>query len=128
MKPLPGFLQLEHQCIRFWQEVNNTVTTRIPDTTDLISDEALEGLSMGGLQALQLRVVQHLQTRVTAPTAYHPFARHDLDSGADWGTKWQTEQNHSTNDMDTDTSLQDHHPAPQQDYFITLHILVDTIV
>ena len=104
------------------------MTTRIPDTTDLISDEALEGLSMGRLQALQLRVVQHLQTRVTDPTAYHAFARHDLDSGADWGTKWQTEQPPRATDMDTDNSPQDHHPVPPQDYFNTLPGLVDNIV
>ena len=115
------------------------MVTTIPDTTDLLSDEILDGLSMGTLQALQLRLVQRVQAKITAPTAYEEFARHDPDNPTDWGTNWHTEQSDSapeTADQSEAQEFQDEpehkpqqpFPSPPHNYFETLPGIVDTMV
>jgi len=64
------------------------MVTTIPNTEELIPDEVLNELSLGTLQALQLRLAQRQHEKILEPTAYENFARHSLDTGIDWGTQW----------------------------------------
>lgn len=102
------------------------MVTTVPDTTELISDEVLDGLSLGALQALQLRLAKRQYDKLTDPTAYHEFARHSFATANDWGTTWSTPATEQTVG-----SVGKHAgpiPAPPEEYYNTLPGMVDNLV
>ncbi|GAA4472951.1 hypothetical protein GCM10023190_04220 [Enteractinococcus fodinae] len=102
------------------------MVTTIPDTTELISDEVLDGLSLGSLQALQLRVARRQYDKLTDPTAYHEFARHRFATARDWDTMWSAPAAEQTVG-----SVGKHAgPTPEapEDYYNTLPGMVDNLV
>lgn len=123
----------------------NTMVTTIPSTEHLISDEVLDGLSVGALQTLQLRVVQRQHDKLTDTRTYHEFSRHSLDTGVDWGTRWSAASPDSDDPAESETtgsdspSAADHAsgsrgkyagptPVAPEDFFNTLPGMVDNLV
>lgn len=102
------------------------MVTTIPDTTELISDEVLGGLSMGALQALQLRVAKRQYDKLTDPMAYHEFTRHSLAAPSDWSTTWGT----PAADEAVGSVGKHAGPTPEtpEDYYNTLPGMVDNLV
>lgn len=103
------------------------MVTTIPNTQDLIADEVLAGLSVGQLQALQLRVVETQQAKLVEPGAYGAFARHSLATGADWNTTWAAE----TPDPADKVSAGRHAgptPVAPEAFYDTLPGVVDNLV
>ena len=110
------------------------MVTTIPNTQDVVSDEVLDNLSMGALQAIQLRIIQRQHEKIQDSNAYHDFARHGLDTGADWGTRWAAERP-ATAEHPGETLAYgsfDRHsgptPVPPEDYYNTLPGMVDNLV
>lgn len=103
------------------------MVTTSPNTQDLIADEVLAGLSVGQLQALQLRVVETQQAKLVEPGAYGAFARHSLATGADWNTTWAAE----TPDPADKVSAGRHAgptPVAPEAFYDTLPGVVDNLV
>ena len=80
------------------------MVTKMPDTQELLSEEQLDELSMGQIQALQLRLAQTQQARLADPYAYEQFARHTLATGADWNTTWAAEASVQQDVVDQESS------------------------
>lgn len=106
------------------------MVTLIPDTQGVIPNAQLAALSIGELQALELRIIQEQQSRISAPDAYETFARHTLSSGADWGTVWAKPSAEESDDAPV-TSRGKHAgptPLPPEEYYDTLPGFVDNLV
>ena len=102
------------------------MVTTVPDTTELISDEVLDGLSLGALQALQLRLAKRQYDKLTDPTAYHEFARHSFATASDWGTTWSSPAAEQT----VGSAGKHAGPMPEapEDFYNTLPGMVDNLV
>lgn len=109
------------------------MVTTIPSTHDVVSDETLDDLSLGALQALQLRIVQRQHKRLLEPAAYDDFARHHLDNGADWATRWATDDpdgHQPPGSFAVGSRGQHAGPTPMlpEDFYNTLPGMVDNLV
>lgn len=115
------------------------MVTTIPNTEELIPDEVLNELSLGTLQALQLRLAQRQHEKILEPTAYENFARHSLDTGIDWGTQWAAAppgpsvapDSSDTTQAQSVASKGKHAgptPSAPDDYYNTLPGMIDNLV
>lgn len=113
------------------------MVTKMPDTQELLSEDQLHELSMGQIQALQLRLAQTQQARLADPHAYEQFARHTLASGADWNTLWAstTSQEQETEEYGASASnsvsegkFAGPTPVAPEEFYDTLPGLVDNFV
>ena len=103
------------------------MVTTIPSTDHLISDEQLDTMTTGQLQALELRLAQKQADRIRDPRAYFNFARHSVATGADWATTWATYDPHD----DAKVSRGKHAGPPPdapKDFYNTLPGMVDNLV
>ena len=113
------------------------MVTKVPNTQELLSEDQLEELSMGQIQALQLRLAQTQQARLADSFAYEQFARHTLAAGADWSTTWAAEasvpqdrtgQDASTSYPASEGKFAGPTPVAPEEYYDTLPGLVDNFV
>ena len=103
------------------------MVTTIPSTDHLITDEQLDALTTGQLQALELRLAQKQAERILDPRAYFTFARHSVATGADWATTWAAQDPAA----ETKVSQGKHAgPTPEapKDFYNTLPGMVDNLV
>ncbi|MFD6813717.1 HNH endonuclease signature motif containing protein [Enteractinococcus coprophilus] len=109
----------------------------MPDTQELLSDDQLNELSIGQIQALHLRLAQAQQARLADPHAYEHFARHAVATGADWNTTWAAEESVQQDSADHETSASQPvskgkfagpTPVAPEAFYDTLPGLVDNFV